>query len=191
MKITIPTLCCAVPATILTILTTGCATPALWKNTAAREWNPWSPDQLLLIETADQPPEVAVFFRQVNATANGPADRPVAWLPNQSPTSLIIGHKAITQFTNSLTAFRSIPLFTADTLPADVSSALPGYAVWSSANQNLTLHVDGQPGGPYPMPVTREKVRLAERLLVLPLAVAADGAIILGCLCAIGASGYH
>ncbi len=173
---------------LLAALACGCATPALWKQTAAREWKPWPPDELLLIHTTNQPPEIAVVCSQFTAGKMNREFRPVAWFLGHSPTNLVIGTAAITQFTNSLTAPQKIPLFT-DAIPADVSAAPPGYAVWNSTNRDLTLHLDGYASNPYPLPSTRTEQRTALRVIVLPFAVVADAAIALVVIMSMGGAG--
>lgn len=176
---------------LLVAISCGCATPALWKHTAAREWEPGPPDQLMMINASNQPPEVIVLFRQYIVSNGKHGSRPVTWCLSQSPTNLIIGAQAITRFTNSLAASQTIPLFTDDTAPVEASSTPPGYAAWNSTNRDFSLHLEGQPCGPDTLPATHEDTRTAMRILVFPFAIATDAAITGAAILAIGGRGYH
>jgi hypothetical protein len=176
------------PVVLLVLVTSGCATPALWKATAIREWKPCLPTEVLLIETAGRQPDAAVLFDQWNELTH--EYRPVAWRLSQSPTNLSIGSKAVGQLTKSIAPTRTIPLFTVNAVPSDVSSAPPGYAVWDWSGKQLTIHLDGYTGGPRVLPTSHTARRTTLRVIATPLAVTADAAIVGAVLMAIGASGY-
>lgn len=176
------------PVALLALVASGCATPALWKGTAAREWKPCSPKEVLLIENVGQESDAAVLFDQWCASAR--EFRPVAWRLCESPINLVIGAKAVKHFADSVAPCRSIPLFTVSDVPRDVTSAPPGYAVWDSAGEQLAIHLDGYTGGPFVLPTSQTARRTALRLAATPLAVTADAAIVGAVLFAIGAQGY-
>jgi hypothetical protein len=134
------------------------------------------PSEVLLIETAGQPPDAAVLFDQWSASSR--EYRAVAYLLSQSPTNLVIGSKAVKQFTDSLASSRSIPVFTVGNVPASVSAEPPGHAVWDATSEQLTIHLDGYPNGPFVLPTSQTARRTALRAAVAPLAVAADAAIV-------------
>ena len=74
---------------LLTTITSGCATSALWKSTARREWEPNPPDQVVFNSNTNQQREVAVLrqFARVGATTEC---RKVGWHVNQSPEQLAL-----------------------------------------------------------------------------------------------------
>jgi hypothetical protein len=167
---------------LLAALAGGCATPALWKSTARREWKPSTPDQVVLITNTNHQRAVAVFFCQVARVEGTTTSRDVGWRLGQSPKELALTPRAIGQLTNSCGEFRSVPLFLAGGVPPDASSQSPGYAVWNSTDQQLTVYLDGYPCGPYLLPTTQTDQHTAMRALGMPFALAADAAIGLGAI---------
>jgi hypothetical protein len=164
---------------LLAALACGCATPALWKSTARREWKPITPDQVVLITTTNQQRAVAVFFRQFAILETPNTSRNVGWRLGQSPEELALTPRTIGQLTNACSELRSVPLFLADGVPDNASSESPGYAVWNWTDQQLTVHLDGYPRGPYLLPTTQTGQRTALRVIVLPFAIAADAIALL------------
>ena len=155
----------------------GCATPALWKSTARREWKPSTPDQVVLRTNTNRQRAVAVISRQFATVGLKHTSRNVGWLPGQSPAELALTPLAIGQLTNFCGEFRSVPLFLMNSVPTHASSQSPGYPVWNAKEDQLTVCLGGYPGGPYLLPTTRTGRRTAMRILAMPLAVAADAAI--------------
>jgi len=166
----------------LAVLTSGCATPALWKGTKSRAWSPSTPDQVVLITNTNHQRAVAVFFRQFATVGTTSTSRNVGWRLGEAPGDLALTSRAIGQLTNSCGECRSVPLFLAGGVPADASSQSLGYAVWDSTDQQLTLCLDGYPAGPYGLPTTLTAPRTAMRVLGMPFAVAADAVIGLGAI---------
>lgn len=174
---------------LLAALACGCATPALWKCTARREWKPVAPDQVVLITDTNHQSAVAVLFRQVAAVGKTNTFRNVGWRLGQPPAELAHTPRTIRQLTNSCGEFAPVPLFLAGAVPANTSSQAPGYAIWNSIDQQLTVCLDGYPCGPYILPTTQTDRRTALRVLGMPFAVAADTAIILISLSVAGLGG--
>jgi hypothetical protein len=174
---------------LLAALACGCATPALWKSTAGREWKPMAPDHVMLLTNINQQREVVVLFHQIAAVGKTNSLRIVGWRLGQSSGELAITPRAIDQLTNSCGQFAPVPLFLAGAVPANASSQAPGYAIWNSMDQQLTVYLDGYPCGPYLLPTTRTDRRTALRVLGLPFAVAADAAIVLISLSVAGLGG--
>ena len=176
----------------VTALAAGCATPALWKNTARREWKPNPLDGVVLVSTTNQQREVVVLFRQFALVGTTSECRKAGWAVSQSPEQLALAPHAVGQLTNSCGGeLQTIPMFLAGNVPETASSTPPGYAVWHAADDQLTVHIDGLPAGPFTLPTTQQKRRTSERIIVLPLAVAVDAAITGAVLFAVGASGMH
>ena len=176
---------------LLAALASGCVTPALWQSTARREWKPNPPDCVVLMSNPNQQREVAVVFRQFAQVGATTESRRAGWYVSQSPEQLALTSQAIGQLTNSCGERQSIPMFVADNVPPDASCQSPGYAVWDSRDDQLTIHIDGLPSGPFTLPTTHQKRQTAARIIVLPLAIAADTAITGAVIFALGASGYH
>ncbi len=174
---------------LLAALAAGCVTPALWKSTARREWKPNPPDCLVLLTHPDQQREVAVLFRQFAQVGATTECRNVGWRASRPPEQLALTPQAIGQLTNSCGERQSIPMFVEGSVPETASSTPPGYAVWHAPDKQLRVHIDGLPSGPFTLPTTEQKRQTAARIIVLPLAVAADTALVLGAIMAMGGAG--
>jgi hypothetical protein len=174
---------------LLAALACGCATPALWKSTARRECKPLAPDHLVLTTNTNHQRAVVVLFGQFAAVGKTKIFRDAGWCLGQSPGELALTPRTIDQLTNSCGEFQSVPLFLAGDVPANASSQSPGYAIWNSIDQQVTVYLDGYPCGPYLLPTTRTDRRTALRVLGLPFAVAADTAIVLISLSVAGLGG--
>ncbi len=182
-------------AMVLGVFMTGCATPALWKQTAAHDWQSSPPDQLLLVDSTNHEPAVIVLFRQSEAGASRVV-RNVGWRLGQPNNELALGPQAIYQLTNACPAPKTIPLWinSGDVRP-DPTIPPSGCAVWNSSDRNLTIHIPEVSPGPFELPASNEEPKTALRICVLPLAVAADAAIVGAVLFALclggGAGGPH
>ena len=126
---------------LLAAVACGCATPALWKSTARREWRPVAPDHVVLITDTNHQHAVVVLFGQIAAVGKTNTFRNVGWRVGQSPRELALTPRAINQHTNSCGEFGSVPLFLAGGVPANASSQSPGYAIWNSMDQQLTVYL--------------------------------------------------
>ncbi len=167
------------------LLVSGCATPALWKQTAARVWRPdGTPDHLLMTSTTGRL-DVIVVFRQSTTVGNKPKQRIVAWKPGDSPEQLLVGRSDVRRFTNACERVQLVPVFAREQVPADARTTPPGYAAAENWCQ-FSLHVDGFPSGPFDLPVTNVKCRRWARVAGMPLAIGADAAIV-GTVLAAGA----
>jgi hypothetical protein len=188
MKTEIITLSYTSLLTVLVAFTTGCATPALWKQTARREWTPNPPDQLLFVESTDHQHDVVVLFRQF---ADGTPHEAgcVGWQLGQPSTQLALGYQAIQLLTNTCPTVQTIPLYsdTAD-VPAETGELSPGYGIWNPTDQHLTLYLSEISTNPMPLPTSHQERRTALRICALPLAVAADAALMGAALFVVGLS---
>lgn len=166
----------------LAVVVSGCATPALWKHTAARSWSPeCTPDQFFTtLSTGRQ--EVIVVFRQSAWVGEKNHYRLVAWNLSQPSTELTVGRRAVRQLTNACDWVEVMPSFSFDAVPANVPSCAPGYAVTGPQQRQFRVHLDGVSSELFTLPCTDEKRRTLTRVAVLPLAVTADAAIV-GALC--------
>ncbi len=172
----------------------GCATPALWKHTAARSWRPeTSTAQFLVVQIADRE-DVVIVFDQCFGEGKGHKSRLVAWDLRYPSTQLVLGRKAVRQFTNACDRVRLMRVLRSDGVPADVSSDSPGYVVRDPQVNKFTVCLDGAPPGPFELPFTYEETRSGMRAAFLPLTVAADAAIVgavCGGLLVTAAGSYH
>lgn len=175
----------------LAFLATGCVTPLVWNQTAAHDWEPLAPSRLFYFPTTAPNPTVIVCFDQSTHMGKQHESRHVAWCPGQPTTSLLAVGSAVRQLTNRFTLSQPMPLFTSESDCAIVSSAPPGYGVWDDSARQLTIYLDGFPSEPFALPTSHTEVQTATRIFVLPLAVAADAAIVCGTAIVICGSGYH
>lgn len=186
MKNQIATLCRSLPVVVPLILTAGCATPALWKQTAAREWKPNPPDQIILVTDTNQQRDVVVVFRQFATVGNTGDSRKVAWLVSQSPAALALTTEAMGQLTNSFGKCEPVPMFFEEPESPDLSSLKPGYTVWHSLDQKLSVHIPNLSVGPYTLPTSHQGRQTALRVCALPVAVATDAALVGAALFVVG-----
>jgi hypothetical protein len=184
------TLCRWLPAVVTLICTAGCATPALWKQTAAREWKPNPPDQVILVTDTNEQSDVVVVFRQFATWGSTGDSRDVGWCVSQSRREVALTKEAIGRLTNSACQRITVPMFFAEQEPRNAASLSAGYAVWHPMDQQLTVHATGVPAGPFTLPTSHQKRQTALRVCVLPVAVAADAALVGAALFAVGMRGY-
>jgi hypothetical protein len=167
----------------------GCATPALWKNTAARDWRPQpNTPQFLLANTADEQ-AVIIVFQQSARIGDKSKERTVAWNPHAAPQELRIGSKALRQLTNVCDRVQVMPIFPHDRIPGDATSAPPGYVVQGPPAAQFTVHLDGASPDPFELPLTAQKPRVWVRVAGMPFAVVADAEIVAAVAGALGAQG--
>jgi hypothetical protein len=156
----------------------GCATPALWRLTAAREWQPaLPPDQFLLITSAGQQ-DLFVLFHQTVKFGETSKDRLVAWNLKEPGTSLIIDPLAALSLTNSCDRFTVLEAFNDETTAMEMGSGNPGYVVLDAGGTMFAVHVEGLPSGPFALPTSHEKGKMGLRIGLAPLAIATDAGLV-------------
>lgn len=185
-----PTFACIRIALLLlsSVALSGCATPALWKHTAARSWTPVPSGAKFLVTGADTQRDLIVVFRQSTDVGNKLAHRLVAWSPGCPQSALAIGPGAIHQLTNSCTRVRFLNCFPEDAVLADAVSTSDGYAFHGPGYDQFTVHFDGVATGPFDLPSSRQDPRLVRRFTILPFAVATDAVIVGVACCALAGS---
>ncbi len=172
---------------MLALLVSGCATPALWKHTAAREWRPQPlADQFLLTTTTGRQ-DVVVVFRQFANVDCKIKFRVVAWNLRNASSELTVGPKALRQLTNACERVQLMPVFSQDAFPSDATCAPLGYILQDESRDQFTVQLDGVPPGPFELPVSQEGCRSGTRIALMPLAIATDAAIVF--ICAAGLAG--
>ncbi len=174
---------------MLALLVSGCATPALWKHTAAREWRPQPlADQFLLLTTTGRQ-DVVVVFRQFANVDCKIKFRVVAWNLRNASSELTVGPKALRQLTNACERVQPMPVFSQDALPSDATGAPLGYILQDESRDQFTVQLDGVPPVPFELPVSRERCRSGTRIALMPLAIATDAAIVFICTAGLAGAG--
>ncbi len=172
------------PFALATVLASGCATPALWNHTAKHEWKAGPPDQALLISRTNDQKDLVILFRQkandwspmIGVKTN--ITRHAAWIIGQSPDRVAETPKAISEFNGLASNYRDVPIYNQSDVPTNASPRGQGYVVWNSTNTQLTVHIVGQPTGPFTLPSTVQKQKTAQRVAGAPVAVAGDAAMV-------------
>lgn len=156
----------------------GCATPALWRNTAEKMWEPHGESgQVFCLIDSGHTRAVAIFT-QTAFVGGKSRKRLVAWDLSLSPEKLIIGLGSVRHFTNRLDCVRLLPSFEAGETPFDDPTPADGYLIKGSSPEIFELHLCGVGKGPYDLPSSHEDVRTTVRFAAMPLAIAADAAIV-------------
>lgn len=176
--------------TLLAVFMTGCATRALWKQTATREWKPQPPDQVLLVTDSNHHRDVVIAFRQFATYGRTGESRVAGWCVSRPQCEVALSHEAIRELTNSVCQYQRIPVYFEGHAPLDAASLSNGYAVWQAMEQQLIIHAPGAPAGPFTLPTSHQERQTALRAGMLPFAVTADAAIVGAALFAVGMSGY-
>jgi hypothetical protein len=174
MKIEFSRLQAFLPTVLLAAFTSGCATPALWDRTLEFQWKPGPPAQVVVITDTNRQRDTVIVFSQDAQIRLTYLWRVVGWRVSQSPDKLATTHKAIYQLTNSVSGFESVPVYRPGKVPGNATSQPPGYAVLNVTNEQITLHRDGLPPGPYNLPASTHPKNTTLRVVLTPLAVVAD-----------------
>lgn len=186
------------------VLTSGCATPALWRGTAGRHWAPQQPHEVLLFSRSNTLSGIIVFFTQYRETPGpvswrdaawvpdephtgysfrqpAPCLRPAAWVVGAPPAEVIVGKRAIRECRHSLCSTQAVPLFI-NQAPQGPLKAPVNYAVWNLTNQQLMVYTGEAQPRTCGLPASDHPRRTALRVGLLPFAIATDAALTLGIL---------
>ena len=132
---------------VLALLNSGCATPALWKDTAAGRSQPQSlPDQFLSTSTTGRQ-DVAVVSRQSVEVGDKTKYRLAAWNLRGEPSHLAVGRGAVRPLTHARGRVQLMPVFASNSVLADATSILPGYAIPEGTGSPFAVHLDRGPSG--------------------------------------------
>ena len=178
---------CGLALSVVALLGTGCATPALVKSTAARYWSPSGAPERFLATTSEGRYGVIVVFPQSCSVKDRVKNRSVAWDPQDGAAGVVAGKSALHQFTNGCDLAVPMPVYSPETVPANATSSPPGYVVLNKSGFEFAVHLDGVPEGPFALPGSPEPCRAGLRAAAMPLAIVADAAIISAVV--IGAAG--
>jgi hypothetical protein len=179
-------------AALIAVVSSGCATPAVWRETAAAHWDPCPPTDVLLLPGTNRNGQLAFAFNQFSMRGTNGKTRPVLWPVGGSATNLIVGQAAVKAFLNHHPSAQHVPVFELNRpLPTDTET----YATSDPSGLTLTLHAEGIPPGPYTLPGSDQKAGTAARTIGLPFAVVLDAALVatvvaIATLCAAGSSSF-
>jgi hypothetical protein len=174
MKIEFSRLPAFLPVMLLTAFTSGCATPALWDRTSEFQWKPLPIAQVVVITDTNHQSDTVIVFKQSANIRLTHMFREVGWRVSQSADELAVTHQAIRQLTNSVGGSESLTVYRSGKVSINASSQPPGYAVLDSTNEQITIHRDGLPPGPYTLPPSTHPKNTTLRVVLTPLALAAD-----------------
>jgi len=174
MKIGFARVQALLPVILLAAFTSGCATPALWDRTSEFQWKPLPIAQVVVITDTNHQSDTVIVFKQSANVRLTHMFRDVGWRVSQSPDELAITHQAIRQLTNSGSGSESLPVYRSGKVPINATSQPPGYAILDSTNEQITVHRDRLQPGPYTLPASTHPKNTTLRVVLTPLAMAAD-----------------
>jgi len=158
---------------MLPLFLTGCATGALWGNRDFRE--PSKPPELALFESADAS-RVLVQYREMR-DASERFDQRAYWLrlgdkPKRNP------HRPAFVSLEQSQGLMPLVIFE----PGDTNTPVTGRtcAIASTNDIAFTLFAEGRLPATHRLPVYQDPVGRTKRILLTPLAVAADATIVGG-----------
>jgi len=176
---------------LLAVFTTGCATPVFWGVTAPRKWQPTHLDQILYVTNANHQSDVVILFSQTGFKQQyNIKTRDVGWLISRPTNGLAVTAGAIRQITNSCSSLQVVPCYDSGNVPACATTKPPGYGVYKLSVNQLTLHINGIPPGPYTLP-SNTNTYTTWRIIGMPVAVATDVAILTVIAVGEGCQGMH
>ena len=171
------------PQTLLALvfllaLASGCASRAMWRATAPRNWQPYAVDQIWLVANTHHQSDVVVLFSQAGyKQQHDLKTRTVGWRISQPASQLAVTPEAIRQLTNSFATLQVVPCYGAGSVPDSATNQPPGYVVCNPASNQLSLHLKNIPPGPYTLPGTTQSYT-TWRIIGMPIAVATDAAVV-------------
>ena len=122
--------------------------------------------------------EVVVVFHQSLFIGGKTKNRIVGWNLCHAPLELAVGQDGLRQLTNTCDRVQLMPVFSQGKVPADATSASPGYAVLDWSWSRFSVHLAGVPSGPFSLPASRHERRTFWRIAGMPFAIATDAAIV-------------
>jgi hypothetical protein len=169
----------------LVCLTSGCCTPAVWKQTAAKHWQPLhQPPEVWL--TQDRQNALVVFTQ--NESATGKTRSAACWISSW-PELAAAGDRELRQLTNSIAPLTRLNVVTLSE-PESLSPTDPEpHAVWTTEPDSLTIYLGDQVFGPKTPPATHQERKTTARILLTPVGIAGDAVIVATVITALGLSG--
>jgi hypothetical protein len=164
----------------------GCCTPAIWRQTAAKDWRPL--DERPEVWAKPDGTDALVAFTQMNAASKAPAERRVAGWLSTWPELSAVGKTEVQNLTESAPSLIRLSVLELDELGKGSPLDPDHHAVWDGGNCVLTIKSGANVMGPVQLPAAHEERRTTARILLTPLGIVGDAAITAGALTAIGLS---
>jgi hypothetical protein len=164
----------------------GCCTSAIWKQTAAKDWQPLH-EQPEVWEQHNGT-DALVVFTQTNSVSKAPAERRVAGWLSTWPELSAVGKTAVQNLTDSTPSLARLSVLDLDELEKISSMDPDHHVVWDGGNCVMTIKSGTTVMGPFQLPSAHEGRRTTARILLTPLGIVGDAVIIAGALTAIGLS---
>jgi hypothetical protein len=137
-----------------------------------------------------------VIFHQVDAQGNA-QPRVVAWRVSKPTNQLAFEHSSavtepasrvdrrnhldsnpFSQFTEPYRRKKTLSMFIIGSDPKLKPSGITNYAIWNPTNNQLSVHAEDIPSGPYALPNNREAKKPVVRACALPLTIALDTTLV-------------
>ncbi len=166
------------PAVTCVAVCSGCATPALWKHTAARQWEP---TEVLELRADDRPAhhDVVAIYRERCLSTNAPAKpRLRAYALYASMTNGAAGKGPVFVSFRTATNLCPVPLFPAGQAPTNALEVPALYGVRGEGPCKFTLYTRDQSPQTYELEAYTQKTRTLARVLLTPISVATDAAAV-------------
>jgi hypothetical protein len=164
--------------TALPLLTSGCATNALWNKAQLDAWNEPAANSKLQLFDASQQKDFLVVYEEYSERHDSTRTR--AYFLNQNEMRVEQGRKP--HFVSAQLSRELPPIPVWETLPLANTNFPPTvYAVISTNKQSFTIYSNEQ-GTNHDLPVYNDGWGRTDRIALTPVAVVADLTIIGGCL---------
>jgi hypothetical protein len=165
-------------ALLLPLLTSGCATNALWNKTRLDAWNEPADDPRLQLFDASRQKDFLVVYDEYSERHDSTRTR--AYFLNQSEKRVVQGRKP--HFVSAQLSRELPPIPVLQTLPLANTSFPPTvYAVISTNKQSFTIYSNEQRTN-HDLPVYNDGWGRTDRIALTPVAVVADLTIVGGFL---------
>ena len=164
----------------------GCCTPAIWKQTAAKDWRPLHerPEVWAKPDGTD----ALVAFTQTDVASKAPVERRVAGWLSTWPELSAVGKTAVQHLTNSTPSLTQLSVLDLEELGKVCPLDPEPHAVWDSGSWTLTVKSGTKVLAPVQLPAAHEERRTTARILLTPLGIVGDAAITAGVVTALGLS---
>ncbi len=158
----------------------GCATPAVWKMTAKRHWQPMEVVELRA-DDREAHHDVVVIYRERCLSTNAPAKpRLRAYALNATLTNHAAGKGPAFVRLAVATNLCLVPLYAPELCPTNTSELPELYAVRGAGPCEFTLYAEGQPPRTSEVEAHTEQAKTVARVLLVPICVATDAALVIG-----------
>ena len=162
---------------LLPLLTSGCATKALW-NELDNDNKPAINAHVQLFD-AGQHKDFLVIYKEYSELDGSIHTR--AYYLNQNQNRVEQGKRPHFVSTNLAQKLPQVAVF--ETLPAsDANFSKPFFCVYSTNTQSFTIYSNEWKMGSYNLPLYNDRISRTAQIALTPIAVVADLTIVGGCL---------